>query len=168
MIEKRTKQSDVQDLIPIEKIVGEKIILKNKNKISIYKVEPTNFKLKTSLEQQAILEGYRLFLKRCNFDIQIIVQTQKKDLNQYIKNMKSQIKDNNVRESLNDYIEFLKEVINEKQVVSKSFYIVVETTKLNDEDIFAKMKEGLSLCDNEIKKCDYIESIKVIKNYLNR
>ena len=82
--------------------------------------------------------------------------------------MKSQIKDNNVRESLNDYIEFLKEVINEKQVVSKSFYIVVETTKLNDEDVFEKMKEGLSLCDNEIKKCDYIESIKVIKNYLNR
>lgn len=168
MLEKRKKQSNVQELIPIEKIEGGRIFLKDRKIVSIYKIEPTNFKLKTSLEQQAILEGYKLFLKRCNFNMQIIIQTQKKNLDEYIKNMKSKTKDNDVRENLNDYIDFLKEVINQKQIVSKNFYIAVETTNINSEDVFIKMKEGLSLCDNEIKKCDYDETIKVIKNYLNR
>lgn len=168
MLERKNKQSDVQNLIPIEKISDEKIFLKDKKIVSIYKVEPTNFKLKTLLEQQAILEGYRLFLKRCNFNMQILVQTQKKDLNEYIKNMKSQLKDNNLHENLNDYIHFIKEITNKKQVVSKNFYIIVETTNINTENIFAKMKEGLNLCDNDIKKCDYDETIKVVKNYLNR
>lgn len=168
MLEKRKKQKDVQELIPIEKVSDSKIFLKDKKIISIYKVEPTNFKLKTNLEQQAILEGYKLFLKRCNFDMQIIIQTQKKNLDGYIKNIKSQIKDNDIRENMTDYIEFIKEMINKKQVVSKNFYIIVDTTKLNSEDVFIKMKEGFALCDNEIKKCNYDEIIKVIKNYMNR
>lgn len=168
MLEKRKKTSDVQELIPIEKIDDGRILLKDKKIVSVYKIEPTNFKLKTSLEQQAILEGYKLFLKRCNFDMQIIVQTQKKNLNEYIKNMKARTKDNDIRENVNDYIDFLKEVICQKQVVSKNFYIVVDTTKIDKEDTFVKMKEGLRLCDNDIKKCDYDETIKVMKNYLNR
>lgn len=168
MLEKRKKQSDVQDLIPIEKINSGSILLKDKKTISIYKIEPTNFRLKTLLEQQAILEGYKLFLKRCNFNMQIIIQTQKKNLEEYIKNMKSKTKDNDMRENVNDYIDFVKDMVHQKQVVSKNFYIVVDTTNINAEDVFVKMKEGLSLCDNQIEKCDYDETIKVIKNYLNR
>ena len=113
MLEKRKKPSDVQELIPIEKIDSGKIFLKDRKIVSVYKIEPTNFKLKTSLEQQAILEGYKLFLKRCNFNMQIIIQTQKKNLDEYIKNMKSKTKDNDMRENVNDYIDFVKDMVNE-------------------------------------------------------
>ena len=56
-------------------------------KISILKVEPINFKLRSELEQNAILSQYKLFLKNLNSKIQIIVSSRKKDISNHIKDI---------------------------------------------------------------------------------
>lgn len=169
LIDKKKEEKDVKELIPIEKIEQGSITLKNGKVVAVYKVEPTNFKLKTALEQKAILEGYKLFLKRCNFDMQIIVQTQKRDLSKYIRDIKENTKaSDDIREMANDYICFLKEVTEEKDVFSKNFYILVKLDKATCEDDYIKIKESLSECDNDVEKCSNEETIKLLKNYLNR
>ena len=84
---------DTQDWIPIEKIFNNGIIkLKNKNYIKIIKIKPINFSLKSNLEKEAILNSYKIFLKTCNFDIQILIQTSKENLNKNIENIKNNLK----------------------------------------------------------------------------
>ena len=70
-----------QEWIPIEKIYENGIIkLKNNKFIKIMKINPINFNLKSNLEKEAILNSYKTFLKTCNFDIQILIQSNKENL----------------------------------------------------------------------------------------
>lgn len=168
-LKKKTIQDDLCSLIPIQKIENGNLFLKDDKKISVFKIEPTNFKLKTVLEQEAILEGYKLFLKRCNFNMQLIVQTQKRDLSKYIVALKEKTKGNDsIYEMVNDHISFLKELVASKDIVSKNFYILVETSNLSEEDVFLKIAETLKSCDNEVEKCTSEEVVNIIKRYLNR
>ena len=62
----------VQQWLPIEKIYREGFVkLKNNKIIKIIKVNPINYNLKSDLEKEAILNSYKIFLKTCNFNIQI-------------------------------------------------------------------------------------------------
>ena len=45
--------------------------LKNNKIIKILKVNPINYNLKSDLEKESILNSYKIFLKTCNFNIQI-------------------------------------------------------------------------------------------------
>jgi len=58
--------------------------MKNHSYLKIIEIKPINYNLKSDLEKQAILNSYKTFLKTCNFDIQIIVQSNKEDLSKNI------------------------------------------------------------------------------------
>ena len=82
----------VQEWLPIEKILEKGIIkLKDNSYIKIIKIIPINYNLKSELEKEAILNSYKIFLKTCNFDIQILIQSNKEDLSKNISNIKKQI-----------------------------------------------------------------------------
>lgn len=65
------------------------IKIKEKNIfVKIIKVKPINFNLKTALEKEAILNSYKVFLKTCNFNLQILIHTNKEDISKIINNIK--------------------------------------------------------------------------------
>ena len=79
------KKINVQKWLQIDKVFDSGIIKLNKNKfIKILKVTPINYNLKSDLEKSAILNSYKTFLKTCNFDIQILIQSNKENLNNHI------------------------------------------------------------------------------------
>ena len=86
------KKISVQQWIPIEEILENGIIKINKNKyIKILKIVPINYNLKSDLEKKTILNSYKILLKTCNFNIQILIQSNKEDLSQNISNIKKNI-----------------------------------------------------------------------------
>ena len=86
------KQS-VQEWTGIEKILDNGIIkLKNNKYIKILKIIPINFNLKSNLEKESILASYKIFLKTCNFDIQILIQSSKENLQNNILNIKKKFR----------------------------------------------------------------------------
>ena len=88
---KKIKKITVQQWIPIEEINENGIIKINKNKyIKILKIIPINYNLKSDLEKDSILNSYKILLKTCNFDIQILIQSNKEDLSKYISKINSQ------------------------------------------------------------------------------
>ena len=69
--------------------------------------------MRSDLEKQSILNSYKIFLKTCDFDIQILVQSSKQNLERNIK----LIKENTIREKKeyltnisNEYIKFINNV----------------------------------------------------------
>ena len=82
----------IQKWLPFEKILENGIIkLKNNSYIMILNIKPINYNLKSNLEKESILNSYKIFLKTCNFDIQILIQSNKMDLTPHIKNIQKNI-----------------------------------------------------------------------------
>lgn len=81
----------IQEWLPIAQILENGIIkLKENIYIKIIKIIPVGYNLKSDLEKEAILNSYKTFLKTCNFDMQLIIQSNKEDLSRpYRKNYKT-------------------------------------------------------------------------------
>ena len=166
-----------QEWIPIEIIFENGIIkLKNKKYIKIIKVNPINFSLKSNLEKEAILNSYKIFLKTCNFDIQILIQSSKQNLNKNIENIKNKIKKEN-KEYLNkiaeEYFNFILKINSMKNSSIKNFYIIISNNdrESSDENIFQdlnekyfKIKECLFRCGNIVKDLNSKEQVKEVFN----
>ena len=129
------KINSIQKWFAFEEILDRGIIKINKNKyIKILKVTPINFNLKSQLEKDAILNSYKIFLKTCNFDIQILIQSKKEDLSKNILNIKENIKKEKnkfIQEYSEKYINFIQKINNQKNSASKNIYIIIK--KINSK-----------------------------------
>ncbi len=158
--------------------------MKNKEYIKILKVEPINFNLKTILEKESILNSYKLFLKTCNFQIQILIQSNKEDLSKHFskleKNNKNESKE--IQKYLNQYINFIKEFNRKRKSSSKNFYILIKEIPENKKEVlkvekilcenlnekYFKIKECLSRCGNIVKQYEEKEEVeRIIESFLN-
>lgn len=98
MIYVKTNNKSTQNWLIVESIDKNGIIkIKNKNIfIKLIRVQPINFNLKTTLEKEAILNSYKILLKTCNFNLQILIHTSKDYIlfNFYINSQSLQISGN--------------------------------------------------------------------------
>lgn len=171
----------VQEWLPFSKILNNGIIKINNNKyIKIIKVNPINFNLKSELEKNAILNSYKIFLKTCNFDIQILIQSNKENLSNHILKINSQkSKENeNIKKISNDYIKYIKELNYSKKSSNKNFYLIIKNEGKNkSEDIiidelndnYFKVKECLIRCGNTaVDVSNKKEIIHILYSFVNR
>ena len=155
-------------------------IVKIKNKkiyIKLLRIQPINFNLKTTLEKEAILNSYKILLKTCNFNFQILIHTNKEDISKVVNNIKKFNDDSNSIIS-KKYIEFLNKVNSEKQTSTKNYYIILaEKNEMESENLsnvyymlnekYFKIKECLNKCGNQVKECNKKDVIKVLHFFLN-
>lgn len=175
------KINSTQNWIAIEKIYENGIIKFKENKfIKIIKIYPINFNLKSNLEKEAILNSYKIFLKTCNFDIQILIQSCKENLTKNIQIIKENLKQENkkyLNEIADDYFEFIQNFNSIKNSSSKNFYIIIseEEKNQNENNIFQnlnekyfKIKECLFRCGNIVQDINSKKEIKELFNlFLN-
>ena len=181
----KENNNTVQDWLPIEKIFNNGIVkLKNGNYIKIIKIIPINYNLKSELEKEAILNSYKIFLKTCNFNLQILIQSNKEDLSKHISSVNNSTKkeSKNIKKIADDYINFLNELNINKKSATKNFFIIIKKDKkiieknnfeninnmesiifdeLNDD--FLKIKDTLSSCGNLIMD---VNNKNICKNIL--
>lgn len=165
----------VQELIPVKEILEKGIIiLDNKKYIKIIKIIPINYNLKTELEKKGILDSYKTFLKSCNFEIQILIHSNKQNLEEYILKIKEKVKrenNYNLNQLSEKYIKFIKRINIQKNAATKSFFIVIKSEgrekkecelikELNDK--FLIIKDCLTRCGNEVKELEKKEDVKNI------
>jgi len=184
---KFNKNNSAQEWLPFSGILPNGIIrLKDHSLIKILIITPINFNLKSMLEKEAILNSYKTFLKTCNFDLQILIQSKKEDLSKHISNIEN--KNSNEKEKITilsqKYIEFIQNLNQEQKSSSKNFFILIKETpqnkkqileeneekilceKLNDK--YFKIKECLAKCGNTITDSqDKQTTIKILYSFLN-
>lgn len=175
-----SKKLSVQEWLQIENIFNNGIIkLKNNKYIKIIKIYPINFNLKSDFEKEAILNSYKVFLKTCNFNFQILIQSNKEDLNKNIKNINDNLKKEKfLNEIGKDYINYINEINSIKNSSSKDFYIIISSNReennledLNFEELnekFFKIKECLVRCGNSVKNINNKKEVeKILFSFFN-
>ena len=176
---KKINKLTLQKWLPIKEINKEGVVkLKNNKLIKIIKVNPINYNLKSNLEKESILNSYKIFLKTCNFNIQILIQSNKEDLNNHISKIKKNIskKENKIFEKIaNNYIDYINKINSERKSSSKDFYIIIsgeikdknnqteEILKKELTEKYFKIKECLSRSGNFISE---LSNKKDVENLL--
>ena len=181
---KQQKIKSVQEWLPFETILENGIIISKNSYIKIIKVIPINYYLKSNLEKEAILNSYKLFLKTCDFNIQILIQSKKENLSKHFFNLKkiSEKEENKkLKPIIQKYIEFIKNKNEENKSSSKNFFIIIKykadlSENNTNENIainflnecFFKVKESLSRCGNIVYDINSKkETEKILNSFLN-
>ena len=168
----------------IDKILENGIIKTKDNRyIKIIKINPINFNLKSDLEKEAILNSYKIFLKTCDFNFQILIQSNKEDLSNHFSQINNNLiqEEKNIQEISKKYINYIKELNNNKKSSSKNYYIIIDYINKNNEIIdldtyafedlnnkYLKIKDGLARCgNNAIDINDKNEIINILFSFLN-
>ena len=139
--------------------------------------------MKSELEKEAILNSYKIFLKTCNFNFQILIQSNKEDLSKHIKKVNDNLIQENswVQDISKKYIEYIQSLNHDKKSSSKNFYIIIKYKNENKDivnfeeyaiedlnDKYFKIKECLSRCGNIVT--DFNEKkqiINILFSFLN-
>lgn len=192
MKKNKKENISVQEWIPIEQFFDNGIIkIKNNIFVKIIKIYPINYNLKSELEKNSILNSYKTFLKTCNFEIQILIQSNKENLSDHINKIRKQMKKEenlnnfNINNFSKKYINFINKKNKEKNSSSKNFYILIKSQEnienqekaiIQDlKDNYLKIKDSLSRCGNNVEEIKNVEELKDIyfsffnvKKYLNK
>lgn len=120
-----------QQFVPVKEVRDGIIIMKDGSFRAVIISTSLNFALKSGDEQEAIIYQFQNFLNSLDFSIQISVQSRQLDIRPYLAMLEKQY-----NEQLNDllkiqtkeYIQFVKNLTETQNIMSKTFFIVVPFT----------------------------------------
>jgi len=123
-----TAQKTTQDFVPIREIRDGIVILKDGSMRALVLASSLNFALKSENEQNSIILQFQNFLNSLDFSVQIFIQSKKLDIRPYIALLEERYKEQ-VTELMKiqtrEYIEFIKTFVENSNIMTKSFFIVV-------------------------------------------
>lgn len=121
-------QSKTQQYLPFSAIYDSVIVTKTEHFATVLMVNSVNFGLKSEDEQNSIIYQYQGFLNSLSFPIQIVMQSKKLDLSNYLKDLEGRVAQEQnelIRYQIQEYVEFVKKLISIANIMDKKFFIVV-------------------------------------------
>lgn len=137
-----------QSFVPIEKIRDGVVELKDGSLRAVLVCTAINFTLRSDDEQKAILAQFQSLLNSLDFTVQIVVQSRKFDIRPYLITLEGRL--DKIEEPLlkfqtKEYIEFIRELTNSVNIMSKHFYLVVPYSEsiVESSGVFQKLFGGV-------------------------
>lgn len=125
-----------QKYLEISEIKNDCLVLKNGKICSVLLVSSINFALKSEDEQKAVIQNYVSFLNSLEYPIQIVIQSRPFNIKPYLSYLSDLQKkqDNELLKSQTaDYIDFVTELVDLGEIMTRRFYIVVSYNPLGDK-----------------------------------
>jgi hypothetical protein len=148
MLAAKAKGKPAQDLIQIAEIRDGVLILTDGTLRAVLLVSSINFALKSEDERNAIIYAYQDFINSLDFGVQITVSSRKLDITPYLEEVRA-LRDKQPNELLrlqmNEYINFVGELVKESNIMTKSFFISVPfaVTQVKKQGVFERLFKGI-------------------------
>lgn len=138
-----------QRYLDIQEIKDNCVVLKDGTLRAAILVSSINFALKSEEEQTAVIQGYTQFLNSFDFSIQIVIQSRKLSIEDYLERLKVVEKEQTnelLRMQTAEYRQYIQELVEIADIMSKRFYVVVPYSPISDtqKKFFARLKETMS------------------------
>ncbi|MFA6272360.1 MAG: hypothetical protein WC693_04650 [Patescibacteria group bacterium] len=142
-------KASTQSHLDILEIKDNVVAMKDGTLRAIILVSSINFALKSEDEQVAVIQGYTQFLNSFDFSIQIVIQSRKLNIEEYLDRLKKVEKEQSnelLRMQTAEYQQYIKELVEIADIMSKRFYVIVPYSPISDKQkkYFARLKEVLS------------------------
>lgn len=129
-------KSTTQQFLDIAEIKNDTVILKDGTLRCVLLVSSINFALKSEDEQSAIISSYVTFINSFEYPAQIVIQSRKLNIDGYLEDLREKEKtmvNDQLRLLMADYRQFIGELVELGDIMSKSFYIVIPYNPLSDK-----------------------------------
>lgn len=117
-----------QSFVPVREVRNGVIILKDGGYRGVLMCSSINFALKGQDEQKAVIGGFQSLLNTLDFTIQIVVHSRKTDVRPYLALLEQRMADQTtelMRLQLREYVAFIRNFIDQSDIMTKLFYVVV-------------------------------------------
>jgi hypothetical protein len=122
------KTPSTQEHLEVEDIKDDLVILKNGMVSLVMEVSSINFDLLSEREQDIKIMGFTGLLNSLNFQIQIVIKTEKTDISNYLDKLRvyreKQIS-NALKRQIDIYMRFITNLAINKEVLAKKIYVVI-------------------------------------------
>jgi hypothetical protein len=147
---KKAKKTSTQIHLRVAEITNDTIILKNGAVRSVLDVSSINFSLKSEDEQTGIIKAYQNFLNTLDFPLQIVVQSKKLDLDNYLADLKKRGESQEnplLQDQTFQYVDYIERLLEYADIMEKNFYVVVpyETVSSTKVSMFTKFLQRMKL-----------------------
>lgn len=155
--------TSTQKYVDVEEIKDGVIVLKNRSLRSILLVSSVNFDLKSSEEQDAIIGQYQNFINSLDFPVQIVITSRKLNIDPYLDFLKEKENQNSnelLRLQITEYRNFVKNLVDISNIMSKNFYVVVPFSPVENEKqgLFEKLMSAFNPRQKSLQKKETMET----------
>lgn len=120
--------TSTQATLLISELRDNVVIMKDGSFRAVVACKSINFDLMSDMEREGVEQSYQNFLNSLKFTTQILIRSQRVDIGPYMERL-TEIRRNNDNMLLgvlmDDYIEFIKILSQEANIMDKSFFIVI-------------------------------------------
>jgi len=120
--------ASAQELLPLDDIVDGVLCLRGGDYRALLEAQSVNFALKSEVEQEAIIAGYRAFLNSLSYPIQVVVRVLPTDVEAYLAGVREQFSRRGgeaLRRLALDHEAFVRRLGRERTLLERRFYIVL-------------------------------------------
>lgn len=125
-----------QEYLDIAEIKDDVVVLRDGTIRAVILVSSINFALKSEDEQNAIVSSYVGFLNNISFPVQIVIQSRKLNIENYLIDLKQKEKEQTnelLKMQTREYIQYVQELVSLGDIMTKSFYVCVPYNPLSDK-----------------------------------
>lgn len=115
-------------IVPLKDIREHMVFLKDGSLRAILDVSATNFELRSSDEQLALIQQFQNFLNSIDFRLQIVVQSRKYDIEQYLVHVQEAtdvLTNDMLKIQAEEYIRFVRELSDLANIMKKRFLVII-------------------------------------------
>lgn len=117
-----------QQYLPFREIRDGMVVMKDGTLRTVLMVSSLNFSLKSEDEQRGIIQGYVSFLNTIEYELQIVIQSRKLNIEKYLLELDglARQQDNDLlRKQTLSYKSFIGKLVEEADIMDKRFFVVV-------------------------------------------
>ncbi|KKW33013.1 MAG: hypothetical protein UY76_C0011G0009 [Candidatus Uhrbacteria bacterium GW2011_GWA2_52_8d] len=177
---KKKSAPSTEKYLDIAEIRDDLVLLKDGTVRAVLLVSSINFALKSTDEQEAIIQAYMTFLNSLEYPIQIVIQSRRMNVDAYMNRLREQertIQNDLLRAQIAEYSGFVMELIELGQIMQKMFYVVVPYDPLTNKkkNFWTRLTEAISPASvanlNKKQLLDRIEQVsrrvEIVQGQLN-
>lgn len=139
-----------QRYLDIAEIKEDVVIMRDGTLRAVLLVSSINFSLKNVDEQNAIVQAYMGFLNALEFPIQIVIQSRRMNIDDYLASLKEAERTQTnelLRAQVSDYREYVQQLVQLGEIMQKRFYVTVPLdpiTTVTKRNFFTRLQEILT------------------------
>jgi hypothetical protein len=134
--------------IQIKEVRDGILVLPNNEYRVIVETSSINFELKSEDEQDVTIDGFENFLNSLPTTLQILIRVREIDIERYLEQIsktKEGEKEKVYKNQLDNYSEFIKNIVAGNKILSRRFYVVIPYKSEDRGNDFQFIKEQINL-----------------------
>jgi len=147
-LKKSVSKSSSRRQIKIKEVKDSVLVLPNNQYRVILESSSINFELKSEEEQDVLIDSFQNFLNSLPCELQILVRVREVDIDHYLEQIsqtKNQEKEKVYKDQINNYSQFIKNLVSGNKILSRRFYVVIPYHHTDRNQDFNLVKEQINL-----------------------